>query len=155
VSIIKQIVNKFPSDYAPRRHGGDPAWPGTLLPRLALASDKQDAFLERYNADEAFKKQMNSSYACKKQGWFDFWFDFLVVSSELREYLKPELKRAEVILIEGGEASALSLKQLERAVSEVRNVEELQRLVLGEQSTKMNIWIELERRLENNCETRA
>ena len=151
MSIIKQIVNKFPSDYAPRRHGGDPAWPGTLLPRLALASDKQDAFRKRYSADAAFRKQMKSSYANKIESYPDFWQN----SDELREYLKPELKRAEVILIEGGEASALSLKQLERAVSEVRNVEELQRLVLGEQSTKMNIWIELERRLENNCETRA
>jgi len=142
MSIINQIINKFPSEYIPDL-------PGTLS--FALAVDERDAFWEKYNTDEAFRRKMLSSYAYKKQGWFDF----LVVSSELREYLKPELKRAEVILIEGGEASALSLKQLERAVSEARNVEELQRLVLGEQSTKMNIWIELERRLENNCETRA
>ena len=142
MSIIKQIVIKFPSDYAPRRHGGDPAWPGTLLPRLALASDKQDAFCERYNADEAFRRKMLSSYAYKKQGWFDF----LVVSSELREFLWEELKRAEVILIEEDKTSALSLKQLERAVNKANSSEELQRLVLGEQSAKMNIWFELERR---------
>ena len=150
---INQLINKFSSDYvfalapaaaaAAVRPAGAPAG--------AFASDKRDVFWKRYYADEAFRKQMNSSYAYSKHSIFDFWQS----SDELREYLKPELKSAEVILVEPNKASVLSLKQLERAVSEARSVEELQKLVLEEQSSKANIWFELERRLKNNCETRV
>ena len=123
-NIIQAIVTKFPSDYALAFPGDD-----ALALGHAIASNKRDAFWERYNADEAFKKQMNSSYACKKQGWFDFWFDFLVVSSELREYLKPELKRAEVILIEEDKASALKINDVRSALEIAENVEEFIEMV--------------------------
>ena len=133
-NIIQAIVTKFPSDYALALGPALPlafALPFALALPLghAIASNKRDAFWERYNADEAFKKQMNSSYACKKQGWFDFWFDFLVVSSELREYLKPELKRAEVILIEEDKASALKINDVRSALEIAENVEEFIEMV--------------------------
>jgi len=142
ISIINEIIKKFTSEYALAFATGLELAPPAPA-ASAFAHNKQSAFWERYNADANFKKQMGSSYAYKKQDYFDFWLIF----DELREYLEPELKRAEVILIERGKASALSLKQLERAVSEARSAEELQRHVLEEQSFKLNIWVELERRL--------
>jgi len=116
MSIINQIINKFPSEYIPDL-------PGTLS--FALAVDERDAFWEKYNTDEAFRRKMLSSYAYKKQGWFDF----LVVSSELREYLKPELKRAEVILIEEDKASALKINDVRSALEIAENVEEFIEMV--------------------------
>ena len=144
MSIITQIiVNKFPSEYAlARRTAGDP---GGGQARRAIARNKQNAFLKRYDTDEAFREKMNSSYAYKKQDYFDF----LLIFDELREFLREDLESAEVLLIEEGRVSALSLKQLERAVSEVSGVEEFKQLVLEEQAQKLNIWFELERRLES------
>ena len=154
-NIIKDIINKFSSEYALSRFlllgSSDRPLASGLPLAFALAHGKRTAFWKRYDTDEAFKKQMNSSYAYNKRSYFDFWQS----SDKLREYLKPELKSAEVILVEPNKASVLSLKQLERAVSEARSVEELQKLVLEEQSSKANIWFELERRLENNCEIRV
>ena len=146
---INQLINKFSSDYVFAL--ATAAAVARAAPGGGFASDKRDVFWKRYYADEAFRKQMNSSYAYSKHSIFDFWQS----SDELREYLRPELKSAEVILVEPNKASVLSLKQLERAVSEARSVEELQKLVLKEQSSKANIWFELERRLENNCEIRV
>ena len=146
-NIIRAIISKFPSEYIP---GFDSGGALLALAGILTAPDRQAAFWKRYNTGEAFRKKM-SSYTYKKGDYFDFWQN----SDEFREYLKPELKSAEVILVEPNKASVLSLKQLERAVSEARSVEELQKLVLKEQSSKANIWFELERRLENNCEIRV
>ena len=144
MSIITQIiVNKFPSEYAPARR--DPGDPGVRPALRAIARNKQNAFLKRYDTDEAFRGLIKSSYAYNRKKYFDFWLIF----DELREFLREDLESAEVLLIEEGRVSALSLKQLERAVSEVSGVEEFKQLVLEEQAQKLNIWFELERRLES------
>ena len=117
-NILKDITNKFPSEYAlPHGFAGRAAG--------ALAPDRQAAFWERYNTDEAFRKQMNSSCAYNKQDWFDF----LQNSDELRKYLKPELKSAEVILVEQDRASALSLKDIRNVLEIAENVEEFIEMV--------------------------
>ena len=86
---------------------------------------------------------MNETYCYSKQTYFDFWLNSL----ELREFLREDLQSAELILVELDRVSALSSKQIERALSEARSVEEFRRLVLGEQASKANIWFELERKL--------
>ena len=68
---------------------------------------------------------MNSSYAYNKRSYFDFWQS----SDKLREYLKPELKSAEVILVELEKASALSLKDIRNVLEIAENVEEFVEMV--------------------------
>ena len=160
MTIIDQIVSKFQQDYT---SVFAPALPSaltaalalaltlTLPPALALArtfalaQHKQNAFWERYYADEAFRKQIDSSYTYRRGvGYFDFWLNSL----ELKEFLREDLQSAELILIESNKASALSLKQVERALSEARDAEEFKKLVLEERASKADIWFELERKLD-------
>ena len=148
MSIINQIVSKFQPDYAPASVDALAALVAAAA--LALATGKRDAFWQKYNADAAFRKLMNETYCYNKQAYFDLWLSSL----ELREFLRDNLKNAEVILIELDKTSALSLKQVERALSEARDAEEFKRLALEERAAKANIWFELERKLilcRNNC----
>jgi len=114
-NIIRAIINKFPSEYA-------------LPPALApgpIAHDKRNAFWKRYDIDAAFNSKMNSSYANNKQNWFDFWQN----SDELREYLEPELKSAEVILVEQDEVSALKISDVRSALEIAEDVEEFKEMI--------------------------
>ena len=145
MSIINQIVSKFQPDYAPASVDALAfTFAGLAFAfALALATGKRDAFWQKYNADAAFRKLMNETYCYNKQAYFDLWLSSL----ELREFLRDNLKNAEVILIELDKTSALSLKQVERALSEARDAEEFKKLVLEERASKANIWFELEKRL--------
>ena len=124
-NIIQAIINKFPSEYTPGDGDRGPPGDGGPALRPALAPDKRVAFWERYNTDEAFRKKMNSSYTYKKGDYFDFWQN----SDEFREYLKPELKSAEVILVEPGKASALRINDVRSALEIAENVEEFVEMV--------------------------
>ena len=128
-NIIKDIINKFSSEYALSRFlllgSSDRPLASGLPLAFALAHGKRAAFWKRYDTDEAFKKQMNSSYAYNKRSYFDFWQS----SDKLREYLKPELKSAEVILVELEKASALSLKDIRNVLEIAENVEEFVEMV--------------------------
>lgn len=144
MSIINQIIRKFPSAYRQPR-------PATALSvALALAQDKRSAFLQKYNnaTDKVFRELIDET-CCYSECVF---FDFLLNTPELREFLREDLKSAEIILIESNRASALSLKQVERALSEARDAEEFKKLVLEEQASRADIWFELERRLEAQTE---
>ena len=68
---------------------------------------------------------MNGSYVYKKYGVFDFLQSF----DELREYLKPELKNAEMILIVRYKASALRISDVRSALEIAENVEEFLEMV--------------------------
>ena len=133
MSITSQIVSKFQQDYI----AAPPFAP-------AFAADKRDAFRRKYNADAVFRKLMDEAYCYNKQTVFDFWLSSL----ELREFLREDLQNADVILVERDKASALSLKQVERALSEAKDAEEFKKLVLEERAAKANIWFELERKLD-------
>ena len=136
MSIINQIVSKFQPDFG--RAIDEPR------ARLrAFATDKWSAFWQKHDADEAFRKLMRDTYCYNRKSTFNFWLNSL----ELREFLRDNLKNAEVILIELNKTSALSLKQVERALSEARDAEEFKKLVLEERASKANIWFELERKL--------
>ena len=119
-NIIKAIINKFPSEYALA-----PAF--TLAPALAvaLAFAKQRAFWERYNTDAGFRNMMRSSYVYKKRSYFDFW----LISSEFSEYLRPELQRAELLVIEEDKASAVTVNDVSSALEIAENVEEFIEMV--------------------------
>jgi len=123
-NIIRDIVNKFSSEYALRPRGPG-LGPAAVALAFALASNQQDAFWKRYNTDTAFRDIMKSSYTYKKRDIFDFWQN----SDEFREYLKPELKSAEVILVEQDRASALSLKDIRNVLEIAENVEEFIEMV--------------------------
>ena len=122
-NIIRAIISKFPSEYIPGFDGG-----GALLALAGIltAPDRQAAFWKRCDTDKAFRKQMNSSCAYNKQ---DGVFDFFVIEDEFREYLKPELKSAEVILVEPGKASALRINDVRSALEIAENVEEFVEMV--------------------------
>ena len=150
MSIINQIISKFSQDYCAPGPGALAA--GFALPLavsplpLALAADKQKAFWRRYNnaADKVFRELMDETY-CYSESVF---FDFLLNTPELKEFLREDLQSAEVILIDLNKASALSLKQVERALSEAKDAEEFKKLVLEERAAKANIWFELENNLK-------
>ena len=142
--IIQAIIKKFPADYALARSALVAAGVGERRGGgRAFATGKRDAFWQKYSSNAAFKKLVNETYCYSKQTYFDFWLNSL----ELREFLREDLQSAELILVELDRVSALSSKQIERALSEARSVEEFRRLVLGEQASKANIWFELERKL--------
>ena len=121
-NIIRAIISKFPSEYIPGFDGG-----GALLARSRVRGgpDRQAAFWKRRDTDKAFRKQANSQYAYKKYGVFDFF----VIEDEFREYLKPELKSAEVILVEQDKASALRISDVRSALEIAENVEEFEEMV--------------------------
>ena len=119
--IIQAIANKFPSDFTAAL--ALPGGPLTLAD--ALAKDKQDAFWQKYNADAAFRKLMRETYCYNKQIIFDFWLNSL----ELKEFLKEDLKSADVIVIEGDKASAVSLSDVSAALEIAENVEEFIEMV--------------------------
>lgn len=123
-NILKDITNKFPSEYALALPASTP-FSLVFTLAIAFASDKQDAFRKRYSADAAFRKQMKSSYANKIESYPDFWQN----SDELREYLKPELQSAEVILIEPDKASAVKIEDVSSALEIAENVEEFVEMV--------------------------
>ena len=146
--IINQIISKFPSEYTP----GDALGAASALALAAasaLASNKRDAFWERYDADAAFKNRMKSSYAYKKQDYFDF----LLIFDELREYLKPELQHAEMLLIEQDKASVVIVSDVRDALEIAKNVEEFRLVFSVRKEREANIWLKLERRLDetHNC----
>ena len=138
MTIVTQIISKFSQDYCAPALALEGA-----LPFLAPAADKRDVFWRKYNADAVFRKLMDEAYCYNKQIVFDFWLNSL----ELKEFLREDLQNADVILIESSRASTLSLKQVERALSEARDAEEFKKLVLEERASKANIWFELEKRL--------
>jgi len=115
-NIIKAIINKFPSEYAL-------ALPVAGAGFLAFA--KQRAFWERYNTDAGFRNMMRSSYVYKKRSYFDFW----LISSEFSEYLRPELQRAELLVIEEDKASAVTVNDVSSALEIAENVEEFIEMV--------------------------
>jgi len=120
-NIIRAIISKFPSEYIP---GFDSGGALLALAGILTAPDRQAAFWKRYNTGEAFRKKM-SSYTYKKGDYFDFWQN----SDEFREYLKPELKSAEVILVEQDKASALRISDVRSALEIAENVEEFEEMV--------------------------
>ena len=145
MSIINQIVSKFQPDFT---FSLSLAFAWRRAP--AFAADKWNAFWQKHSSNAAFKKLMNETYCYSKQTVFDFWLNSL----ELKEFLREDLQSAELILVELDKTSALSLKQVERALSEARDAEEFKRLALEERAAKANIWFELERKLilcRNNC----
>jgi len=121
-NIIQTIVDKFPSDY------------DFLLPipvkrarEMAIISGKQNVLWQRYETDEAFRKQLSKSYAYKTTAphRLDFWFIF----DELREYMKPELQSAEIIFVGQDKASALKIRDVRSALEIAENVEEFVEMV--------------------------
>ena len=137
MSIINQIVSKFQQDYIA-------ALALALVPlALAPTTGKQDTFWQKHSSNAAFRKLMRETYCYNKRVCFDFWLNSL----ELREFLREGLQNADVILIEQDRASALSLKQVERALNRTKDVEEFKKLILEKQISRTSIWLELERRL--------
>ena len=128
-SIIQAIVKKFPSDYVPlplaltAAHAFALARPAVVA--RAVAADKREAFRQKYNADAAFRKLMNETYCYNRQIIFDFWLNSL----ELKEFLREDLKSAEMIVIEGDKASAVSLSDVSAALEIAENVEEFKEMV--------------------------
>ena len=121
--IIQAIVKKFPAEYGLSSAALPVAVPGFAL---ALAADKQNAFWRKYNADEAFRKLMNETYCYHKaRDYFDFWLNSL----ELKEFLREDLKSADVIVIEDDKASAVSLSDVSAALEIAENVEEFKEMV--------------------------
>lgn len=138
MSIISQIVNKFPSDYA---HNLEGRWAFAF--DVATASSKKAAFMQRYKTDSSFRKQANSSYTYKNCYYFDFWF----LWDEFREYLKPEFQQAEMLMIEKDKASVIKIEDVSSALEITNDVKEFQQLLLKKQASKINVWFELERKL--------
>ena len=137
-SVVNQIIDKFQRDFATL----------TSAPTLtlsAVATDKRDAFWHKYCiASAAFRRLIDKTCCYNISFTFDFWLN----TPELAEFLREDLKSAEVILVELNRASALSLKQVEKALSRTEDAEEFRRLVLEERATKVNIWFSLEDRLK-------
>ena len=118
--IIQAIVKKFPAEY------GLSSAAFASASAFALAADKQNAFWQKYNADEAFRKLMNETYCYHKaRDYFDFWLNSL----ELKEFLREDLKSADVIVIEDDKASAVSLSDVSAALEIAENVEEFKEMV--------------------------
>ena len=124
-NIIQAIVNKFPADFA--RALSLPLPRGALsLARLrAFATDKWSAFWQKHDADEAFRKLMRDTYCYNRKSTFNFWLNSL----ELREFLRDNLKNAEVVLIEQDKASAVSLSDVSAALEIAESVEEFIEMV--------------------------
>ena len=120
--IIQAIIKKFPADYALALTFA------LVAVALADAQNKQDAFWQKYNTDTAFRKLMNETYCYNKQIIFDFWLN----TPELREFLREDLKSAEMIVIEGDKASAVSLSDVSAALEIAENVEEFIEMVKAE-----------------------
>ena len=147
-NIIQAIVKKFPADFAA---APAPApWAGRAR---ALAAGKQNAFWQKYNADAAFRKLMRETYCYNKRAYFDFWLNSL----ELKEFLREDLKSAEMIVIEGDKASAVSLSDVSAALEIAENVEEFEEMVgmsiIAEQHVQRKTIIiqeSIERRLKIN-----
>ena len=129
--IIQAIIKKFPAEYVLVAFTFDPAHAyahtharADVL-SWALTTGKQDAFQQKYNADKAFRKLVNKTYCYSKQAYFDLWLNSL----ELREFLREDLKSAELILIERNKASAVSIKDVSAALEIAESVEEFIEMV--------------------------
>ena len=124
--IIQAIIKKFPAEYVLVAFTFDPAHAyahthaRAEVLSWALTTGKQDAFQQKYNADKAFKKLMNETYCYNKYVYFDLWLNSL----ELKEFLKDNLKSAEIIVIERYKTSAVSLSDVSAALEIAENVEE-------------------------------
>mgnify|MGYP001570425140 FL=1 len=124
--IIQAIIKKFPADYALARSALVAAGVGERRGGgRAFATGKRDAFWQKYSSNAAFKKLVNETYCYSKQTYFDFWLNSL----ELREFLREDLKSAELIVIEENKVSAISLSDVSSALEIAENVGEFIEMV--------------------------
>ena len=68
---------------------------------------------------------MDKAYCYNKQAYFDLWLNSL----ELKEFLREDLKSAEIIVIERYKTSAVSIKDVSAALEIAENVEEFIEMV--------------------------